>query len=226
MEQIMAQIKAILKADLGEIKSVVKHYEVSKEESSVEAIGALEDRCGDRHLVVGRLRQQKKRTQGDGGSRKKLAAVRSRLTCHAISALRREIGHKGPTVEKKRRKKRTKEYVVRGAPKGRTFEKRRRTQLKFNTGIRDRGLTQELRVGNKNKTLCRALGQTHELEVMNRAIEIPIKLREVSYWKLWRRRPPPKRKRHQKHSRREKMMMVVHLDRLAAYQGTARDERP
>jgi hypothetical protein len=32
--------------------------------------------------------------------------------------------HKGPTVEKRQRKKRTKDYVVQGAPKGRTFEKR------------------------------------------------------------------------------------------------------
>jgi hypothetical protein len=41
------------------------------------------------------------------------------MTRHAVPARRKGLGHIGPTVEKKRRKKRTKDYVVRGAPKGR-----------------------------------------------------------------------------------------------------------
>jgi hypothetical protein len=123
MEQIMAQIKfmlkvgydeiklkmkarqermmAIMMAGLAEIKSVAEHQEVSKEESSVEAIGAPGDRYGDRHLVVGRRRQPKKRTQGDGGSRKKPAAVRSRVNRHAFPARRKGLGQKDRHSRKK-----------------------------------------------------------------------------------------------------------------------------
>jgi hypothetical protein len=45
----------------------------------VETIGALEDRYGDQHLTVERLQQPKIRTQGDGRSRKKLAAFCRRM---------------------------------------------------------------------------------------------------------------------------------------------------
>jgi hypothetical protein len=55
----------------------------------VETIGALEGRYGDRQLGVSRRQQSKKRTQGDGGSRKKLAAFRRRMTCRALPALRK-----------------------------------------------------------------------------------------------------------------------------------------
>jgi hypothetical protein len=42
-----------------------------------------------------------------------------------------------------------KDNVVCGTPKGRTFEKRRWAQPKHNSGIRDRGLRRELRLGGK-----------------------------------------------------------------------------
>jgi hypothetical protein len=48
------EMMAIMKAGLGEMKSVAKHQEVSKEEANVETIEALEDRNGDRLLAVGR----------------------------------------------------------------------------------------------------------------------------------------------------------------------------
>jgi hypothetical protein len=38
----------------------------------VETIGTLEDWYGVRHLAIGRCWQLKKRTQGDGGSRRSL----------------------------------------------------------------------------------------------------------------------------------------------------------
>jgi hypothetical protein len=62
------------------------HQKIPKEEASVEGIGALEHRCGDRHLAVGYRRQPKRRTQGDGESWKDLAASRRRIT------------NEGPTV--------------------------------------------------------------------------------------------------------------------------------
>jgi hypothetical protein len=43
-------------AFLEEIKSVVEHQEVLKEETAEETVGALDDRCADRHLAVGRKR--------------------------------------------------------------------------------------------------------------------------------------------------------------------------
>jgi hypothetical protein len=82
---------------------------------------------------------------------------------------RKGHGHKGPTVEKKRRKRRNRDYVLRGTPKGPTFENRRRARPKRNNGIRDRDLGRELRLGSK-ETFSEALGQTHELEVVKRAV--------------------------------------------------------
>jgi hypothetical protein len=114
---------AIIKGYPEEIESESEHLEVPKEETAVE------DRCGDRYLAVGRRRQPKKRTQGHDGSWKKLAAACRRMTLHAIPAPLKGRGSKGPTVEKRRRK----------APE-------------CNIGIRDRGLKQQLRLGN-NKTL-------------------------------------------------------------------------
>jgi hypothetical protein len=64
----------------------------------------LEDRYGVRHLVVWCHRQPKKRTEGDGGSRKKLAAARRRMIRRAGTARRKVRGRKGPTVEKRRLK--------------------------------------------------------------------------------------------------------------------------
>jgi hypothetical protein len=60
------------------MKSAAEHQEVPEEEVEVKTIGALEDRYGNRHLAVGRRRMPKKRTQGDGVSRQKLAAARGR----------------------------------------------------------------------------------------------------------------------------------------------------
>jgi hypothetical protein len=115
---------------------------------------------------------------------------------------------------------RCKKLVADAVGSGRTFEKRRRTQLKFNNGTIDRGRKRKLRLESMK-------GQTHELEVVKRAVGISIRLRKVSDWPLWRGRIPPKRKkRRPKHSPRNPRikMVVVHLDQLAPYQGTARDE--
>jgi hypothetical protein len=59
---------AILKAGLEEMKSIVEHQEVSKEEAAVETFGTLKNRYGDRHLAVGRHKQLKKWAQGSGES--------------------------------------------------------------------------------------------------------------------------------------------------------------
>jgi hypothetical protein len=44
---------AMMKAGMEEMKSVVEHQEVPKEEATVETVVALEDQYGDWHLAVG-----------------------------------------------------------------------------------------------------------------------------------------------------------------------------
>jgi hypothetical protein len=83
-------------ANLEEIEVVVERQKVLNEEAAMETIGALMDRYGDRHLAVGCRRNLKKRTQGDGGSRQKLAAAPGRLTRRVVPALRKGRSRKGP----------------------------------------------------------------------------------------------------------------------------------
>jgi hypothetical protein len=75
---------------------VEKHQEVPNEKDTVETVRALEDWYGDWHLAIGCRRQAKKRTKGDGGSRKKLAATRRRMTHRVVPARRKGYSHKGP----------------------------------------------------------------------------------------------------------------------------------
>jgi hypothetical protein len=59
-----------------EMKTVVAvHEEVPKEDTAVETGKALKKRHGDRNLAVGRCGKPKEWTQGNGGSRQKLAAA-------------------------------------------------------------------------------------------------------------------------------------------------------
>jgi hypothetical protein len=176
-EEMKAMLDACLEtleANPEELQSVAVNQEIPKEEVAVEMIRALKDR----YLAVGRRRQMKKRTQGDGGSRQNLAATRGRVTCRAIPAPRKGHGRQGPG----------KDNVVRGTPKGQTFKKRRWKGPECNNGIRDRGLKGQLRLGSKmafNKTVR----QTFGLEVAKRVLEFSIKMRKISDWTLWRFHP-------------------------------------
>jgi hypothetical protein len=60
-----------------------------------------------------------------------------------------------------------------------------------NTGEREQGLKQELRLRSK-KTLFEVLGQTHVLVVVKQVVRISIRLQKVSDWTLWRGWSPPK----------------------------------
>jgi hypothetical protein len=64
-----------LMANQEKSEAVAEQQDLPQEEGAVKTIGALEDRYGDRHLAARRRRQPKKRTQGDGGSQKKLVAA-------------------------------------------------------------------------------------------------------------------------------------------------------
>jgi hypothetical protein len=114
-------------ANSGELQSVAVHQEVYKEEAAVETIGALEDRYGDRHLDVGQRRQPKKRIRDDSEFRQKIASARGLLTNRVIPESRKGHGRQGPG----------RENVAKGAAKGRTFERRRRTRQECNTGIKN-----------------------------------------------------------------------------------------
>jgi hypothetical protein len=59
-----------LETNREKFEAVADHQEIRNEEAAVETIRALEDRYGDWHLAVGRCRQPKKWTQGDGGFQK------------------------------------------------------------------------------------------------------------------------------------------------------------
>jgi hypothetical protein len=72
------------------------HEEVPKVESAVETVRALKKRHGDRHLVIRRRGQSKKRTQGNDGSWKKLAAACRGRTHRAIPARCKGHGSQGP----------------------------------------------------------------------------------------------------------------------------------
>jgi hypothetical protein len=102
------EIKTAVETDLDEVKAtdleatpeetgaVAERQEIRKEEPAMEAIGALEDRCGDRHLAVRRCGRPKKRTQGDGESRQKLAVACGQLARRTVPALRKGRSRRGP----------------------------------------------------------------------------------------------------------------------------------
>jgi hypothetical protein len=74
-----------------EKETQMEQQEVPKEENAVKRVIALKKRYGERHLAVGRPRKPKKQTQGNSGSRKKLAAACRGMTHSTISARRK--GH-------------------------------------------------------------------------------------------------------------------------------------
>jgi hypothetical protein len=160
------------------------HEDVSKEEAAVQNCESTKNLYGDRHLTVRRRRQPKKQTQGNGGSQKKLAAARGRLTCRAVPARREGHGRQGPG----------KDSVVQGAQKRRTFGKRRRAEPECNSGIRVRDLKKRLRLGSM-RAIKKALRQITGLEVAKRAEEFSIRLRKMTVRTLWKVGPFPNERR-------------------------------
>jgi hypothetical protein len=118
-----------------EVEPEAERDEVPKQEAAVETVRVLKKRHGDRHLASRRSGQMKKRTQGSGGSRKKLAAACRGMTRSAIPGKR-----KGQS-----RQVQGQDNVARGASKGRTFRKRCRPKPEGSTGIRNRSSRQEPR---------------------------------------------------------------------------------
>jgi hypothetical protein len=72
----------------------------------------------------------------------------------------------------------TRDDFVRGTPKGPKFKKRHRAQQKYNSGIRNQGLKERLRLGSR-RTLNKTFRQTIELEVTKQIVGTSIKLRKM-----------------------------------------------
>jgi hypothetical protein len=125
------------------------------------------------------------------------------MTHQAVPAWRKGRGHKGPTIKKRRRK-----------------------GLECNNGIKDRGTRWLLGLVEGKDTRGRIFRKTIKLDIEKQIVWTFIRLRRKSIRALWRARPLPNlRTRRQKHGP-WKMMMVVHLDWLAPYQATIREEQP
>jgi hypothetical protein len=120
----------------------------------VKTLRALKKRYGDQHLAVGRRRQLKKLTQGDGGSQKKLAATRRVMALRVIYIPRKEHGRQGLG----------RDNVATRTSKGRTSGKRRQAQPECYNGIRNRGLIERLRLGSR-RILNKIFGSAVGLEV-------------------------------------------------------------
>jgi hypothetical protein len=197
-----------------EVVSEVEHEEVPKEEAAVKTVGALKKRHLDRHLAIGHRGQPKKQTQGNGGSWKKLAIICRKMTHQAGVTWHKGRGHKGPTVEQRRRKNWTTENFTRGTPKARTFGKKRRVPPECNNDIRDRGTIRQLHLRLETTTGNSIRGrstrqelllgsvktyenhrQTHALDIMKRTVGTSIKLWKINVRTLWRGRAPPKREK-------------------------------
>jgi hypothetical protein len=78
-----------------EIETESEHQEVPKEEAALDTVGVMKERCRDRHLAVRRSGQPKKLTQGNGGSRKKLAAACRRNGRRTVEQRRQKIADRG-----------------------------------------------------------------------------------------------------------------------------------
>jgi hypothetical protein len=184
-----------------EPKAVAETEEVPEGATDEEKFGATEDRAGELRLVLRRHRQRKKRAQENGGPRQKFASLRGRFTRRPVPALRKGQVRKGPgrtlggrMTDRGLKQREAKNDAVQGTPKGRTCERRSRTQPRRDCGMKDREMKQRPRLG-RGRAFIEALGQTLGLKVVEWTFESSTRLRRPSIWKLWKSRPPPKRKR-------------------------------
>jgi hypothetical protein len=195
-----------------EPEAVAESREVPKGGTDEETSRGTVDRSGEQRQAVRRHRQRKERAQGNGGPRRKFATVRGRFTRRAVPALRKGHVRKGPgrtlggrMTDRGLKKRRTEVSVVRGTPKGRTSEERRRTRPECNSGIRRLSKTSGNRMrgwtGKRDQRLDakgthrEVIRKSLDLEIAMLIVQSPIGLQEPGDEFLWTCRPPPKRKR-------------------------------
>jgi hypothetical protein len=150
---------------------VSEPQEVPEGATDAETIGATENRSRDLRLAVGCRRKLKTWTKRDGRVRREHAATIGWPTHRTVPVIRKGGLRRGPSkkclrsgirgpgrtlgsrmTDRGLKKCRTKVNVIRGTPKGRTCEKRRRTRPEGNNGIRDRGAKEHLLL-KKERTL-------------------------------------------------------------------------
>jgi hypothetical protein len=124
-----------MEINLEEMKSVVEHEEIPKEEAEVKPVRALNKWQGDRSLAIGCHQRPKKRTQGNIGSEKTLAATRRGMTGRASLAQ-----HKDTVVKDKAVPRTQKRWM---------FGKRHRAKPEGISGIRHQDLTEQLHLGSE-----------------------------------------------------------------------------
>jgi hypothetical protein len=108
MEACLGKMEAIdLEANPEGMESKAVH-EISKKEDTVQTVRALRKWYGDWNLAIGGRGKLKKRTQGNGGSKKKLAAA-----CRGMKHCAIPAWHKGHSGQEPGR-----DNVARGTPKG------------------------------------------------------------------------------------------------------------
>jgi hypothetical protein len=161
-----------------ETKSVAVHEEVPKEDAAVKPVGGLRKRHRSRNLPAERRQKPKERTEGNCGSRRKLAATRRKITRRTGVARRKGHGRQGNGQDK----------VARGTHKGRTFGKKCRPKPESIKGIRIQGLKTQLYLRGE-RTSGRIFGKTIGLEIVKQIARSSVGLRKIG-----RGRPPPKRK--------------------------------
>jgi hypothetical protein len=91
------------------------------------------------------------------------------MTHRAIPAPRKSHGHQVPG----------RDNVARGAPKGQTLYRRRRTRQEGSNRIRGGGLKKQLSLGSE-KTSGRIFGRALVLEIMNQKVELSVRIRKMS----------------------------------------------
>jgi hypothetical protein len=171
-----------------ELESESEHREVLKEDVAVKTVGALKKRYRDWHLEVGLRGQPKKWAQGNGGSRKMLAAFCRRMNRRAGTARRKGRGHKVPT------EKSDQEQCCTRNPEGTDVREETREQPEGGNGIRGRDLKEQLRLGSE-RISCRFFRKVLVLEIMKPRVEPSVRIRKMSVRISWKGRPPPKGKK-------------------------------
>jgi hypothetical protein len=192
--------------------------EVPEENATVMPVGEPKKRRRDRRLAAERRRhKQKNSTRKNGAPQNELAvACRKMLrratvarrmrdifrhnTTHRATVARLRKDTLAPNMTRRAKVARHKENTVkrngiRNNVARKTLKGRRlQVEPEGSIGVNDEETRRRLHPGNE-RTASRTLGKTLELDIRQRAVEIPSGLENIKNWTLWRGRPLPKRKK-------------------------------
>jgi hypothetical protein len=205
--------------DPGKMQSVEEHQKIPKEEAAVMPVGELRKRGRDRNLAAGRRQKPKRRIHASCESKRRLAVAGKKMTRRAKVAWRkrnvfRRIGTEGNCGLRKRltvagrkttsrargawhsenvKKDCARDQAKRGTPKRRKDGEGLWIFPECNNGLRNRGLSQQLRsktgikdphtryqlrLGNE-RTTNRIYRKAVRLETVKRALRISSVFRKL-----------------------------------------------